>query len=94
MHKTDLVDRVADVADMSRDKADAAVSAMIEHITNALSRNEAVTLVGFGSFVRSQRAARQGRHPQTGETIQIAASSSVIFRPGKGLKDALNSQQY
>lgn len=90
MHKTDLVDRVADQTDMSRDKADAAVSALIEHITNALSRNEPVTLVGFGSFVRSQRAARQGRHPQTGETINIAASNSVLFRPGKALKDTLN----
>lgn len=90
MHKTDLVDRVADATDMSREKADAAVSAMIEHITNTLSRDESVNLVGFGSFVRSQRAARQGRHPRTGANITIAASNGVLFRPGKALKDALN----
>jgi nucleoid DNA-binding protein len=90
MHKTDIVMQVAEQADMSRDKADAAVSAMIEQITNALSRNESVTLVGFGTFARNQRAARQGRHPQTGATIDIAASGNVVFKPGKALKEAVN----
>lgn len=90
MHKTDIVALVAAQTDMSRDKADAAVSAMIEHITNALSRTETVALTGFGSFSKSQRAARQGRHPKTGASIEIAASNSVLFKPGKALKDAVN----
>jgi len=90
MHKTELVARVADQADLSRDKADAAVSAMIEHITNALSRNEAVSLIGFGSFTQTQRKARTGRNPQTGNAIDIAASNGILFKPGKALKDAVN----
>jgi nucleoid DNA-binding protein len=90
MHKTEMIALVAEQTDMSRDKADAAVSAIIEHITNALSRGETVTLVGFGSFVKTHRAARHGRHPKTGASIAIAASSSVLFKPGKALKDAVN----
>src|SRR5690606_24417798 len=90
MHKTDLVIRVAEQTDLSREKADTAVSAIIEHITNALSRNEAVSLIGFGSFTRTQRRARTGRNPQTGEAIDIAASNGVLFKPGKALKDAVN----
>lgn len=91
MHKSDLIAAVADATDLSKDKADLAVSAILEQITNALARNEAVSLVGFGSFSQRARAARTGRSPKTGETIQIAASNSVGFKPGKALKDALNS---
>jgi nucleoid DNA-binding protein len=90
MNKSDLVTAVATQADLSKEKADAAVSSIIEHITNALSRDEAVTLVGFGSFSQSHRAARSGRNPQTGAVIQISASNSVSFKPGKALKDAVN----
>ena len=91
MNKSDLVTAVAAQADLSKDKADAAVSAIIEQITNALSRDETVTLVGFGSFSQSHRAARSGRNPQTGAAIQIAASNSVNFKAGKSLKDSVNS---
>ncbi|TQV82567.1 HU family DNA-binding protein [Exilibacterium tricleocarpae] len=90
MHKSDLVAAVADLADLPADRANDVVSAIFEEITNALSRDESVTLVGFGSFFRRQRAARTGRSPQTGETIQIPATASVGFRPGKALKDCLN----
>lgn len=90
MHKSDLIAAVADATDLSRDKADLAVSAILEQITNALARNEAVSLVGFGSFSQRSRAARTGRSPKTGETIQIPASNSVGFKPGKALKDAIN----
>lgn len=90
MHKSDLIAAVADATDLSRDKADLAVSAILEQITNALARNEAVSLVGFGSFSQRSRAARTGRSPKTGETIQIPASNSVGFKPGKALKDAVN----
>lgn len=90
MHKSDLIAAVADATDLSRDKADLAVSAILEQITNALARNEVVSLVGFGSFNQRARAARTGRSPKTGETIQIPASNSVGFKPGKALKDAIN----
>jgi DNA-binding protein HU-beta len=90
MNKADLVSAVAAQADLTKEKADAAVSAMIEHITNALSRDESVTLIGFGSFNQTQRAARIGRNPQTGAEIQIKASKNVNFKAGKALKDSVN----
>ena len=90
MNKSDLVTAVAAQADLTKDKADAAVSAIVEQITNALSRDESVTLVGFGTFSQSHRAARTGRNPQTGAEIQISASNGVNFKPGKSLKDAVN----
>lgn len=89
MRKSDLVDAVADAADISQRQADEAVSAIFEHITNALARRESVNLVGFGSFVVRERAAREGRNPQTGATIQIKASVLPAFKPGKKLKDLL-----
>jgi nucleoid DNA-binding protein len=91
MNKSDLVTAVAAQADLSKEKADAAVSSIFEQITNALSRDESVTLVGFGSFSQSHRAARAGRNPQTGATIQIAASNGISFKPGKALKDSVNT---
>ncbi|MBB3169864.1 HU family DNA-binding protein [Simiduia aestuariiviva] len=91
MYKTDLVAAVADATDLTKDKADLAVSAILEQITNALARDDSVSLVGFGSFTRRSRAARTGRSPKTGETIQIPASNSVGFKPGKALKDAVNT---
>ena len=90
MNKSDLITAVAAQADLTKDKADAAVSAIVEQITNALSRDESVTLVGFGTFSQSHRAARTGRNPQTGAEIQIAASNGVNFKPGKSLKDSVN----
>ncbi len=90
MHKSDLVAAVANLTDISKEQANNVVSSIFDEITNALSRNESVNLIGFGSFSRRQRAARTGRSPQTGETIQIPASISVGFKPGKTLKDLLN----
>lgn len=90
MHKTDIVVAVANVTGLSANKADLAVSAFLEQITNAVSRGETVSLIGFGSFNPTARAARTGRNPQTGAAIQIAASKSVSFKAGKALKDAVN----
>jgi len=90
MHKTDLVVALANKEQLSANKADLVVSAVIEQITNALSRGESVSLLGFGSFNVSERAARTGRNPQTGAEIQIAASKAVTFKAGKALKDAIN----
>lgn len=90
MHKPDLVTAVSTQTGLSKDKADAVVSAFVEQITNALSRDENIALVGFGSFTISHRAARSGRHPQTGAALAISASKSVVFKPGKVFKAAVN----
>lgn len=90
MRKADIVAIVADRADMSTRQADDAVSSAIEHIVNALARGESLNLVGFGSFQVKQRAARSGRHPKTGDAIDIAASKHVAFKPGKYLRDMAN----
>lgn len=89
MHKTDLVTAVAQRTGLNNDKADAVVSAFIELVTNALSRNESVALTGFGSFAVVQRAARTGRNPSTGAEIMIAARQDVVFKPGKAFKEAV-----
>jgi len=90
MRKPELIKAVAEIADLSERQADAVVSAVVEQITNALSKGETVNLVGFGSFSVKSRPARQGRNPKNGETIQIPASNAPVFKAGKGLKDALS----
>ena len=89
MLKQELVKAVAEIADLSERQADAVVAAVLEQITNALSRGETVNLVGFGSFSVKARPARQGRNPKSGEPINIPASSAPVFKAGKGLKDAM-----
>lgn len=90
MRKPELAAIIADKADISADKAQQALTAILDEIALALSRGENVSLIGFGTFERRHRAARQGKNPQTGATIQIAASNSVGFKVGKALRDAVN----
>ena len=90
MNKTELIDAVAGAADLSKADATRAVDAVVDAITNALKSGDQVTLVGFGTFLVRERAARTGRNPQTGATIQIAASKAPAFKAGKALKDAVN----
>lgn len=90
MNKNDLIAAVADSAELSKADAGKAVDAVFEAITKALKKGDDVRLVGFGTFDVTSRAASEGRNPRTGEKIQIAASKQPKFRPGKGLKDALN----
>jgi len=90
MNKTDLVEAVAEAADLSRASAARAVDAMLDAMIVALKKNDTVVLSGFGSFSVRARAARTGRNPRTGESIAIEASRSLGFKPGKALKDALN----
>ncbi|MGH8554412.1 MAG: HU family DNA-binding protein [Gammaproteobacteria bacterium] len=90
MNKTDLIDVVAESADLPKASAGRAVEAMVNAITKALKKNDEVTLVGFGTFSVRKRAARAGRNPRTGETIKIAASKVPAFKPGKAFKDAVN----
>lgn len=89
MNKSELVKDVAERADLSRKDATDAVDAVFSAITEALSKNEKVQLVGFGSFEVRSRAERKGRNPQTGEEIKIPATLIPAFRPGKTLKDAI-----
>ncbi len=90
MNKAELVDAVAGASNLSKADAGRAVDAVVDSITSALKRGEQVSVVGFGTFSVKHRAARSGRNPRTGETIQIAASNVPGFKAGKGLKDAVN----
>lgn len=90
MNKSELIDKVAEVAELNKASATRAVEAVFDAIGQALKQGDTVNLVGFGTFSVGARAARSGRNPRTGETITIAASKSPKFKAGKGLKDAVN----
>lgn len=90
MNKGDLIEVVADKAGLTKADAGRAVEAVVEAITKALRSGKQVSLVGFGTFQVKKRAARTGRNPRTGETIQIKASKMPGFKAGKALKDAVN----
>jgi len=90
MNKSDLIEKVAAGAGLTKNDASKAVDAVIESITAALREGQAVSLIGFGTFTVRERAARTGRNPSTGELIDIAASRAPAFKAGKALKDALN----
>jgi DNA-binding protein HU-beta len=90
MNKAELVDAVAGAANLSKADAGRAVDAVVNSITSALKKGQQVSVVGFGTFAVKHRAARSGRNPRTGETIQISASNVPGFKAGKALKDAVN----
>jgi len=85
-----MIDMVAEAADISKAAAGRAVDAVFDSITASLKKGDSVTLVGFGTFSVGSRAARTGRNPRTGESIQIKASKTPKFKAGKALKDAVN----
>jgi DNA-binding protein HU-beta len=91
VNKAELIDVIAESTELSKADATRAIEAVLDTITTALKAGDTVALVGFGSFVVKSRAARTGRNPQTGATINIAASKVPAFKPGKALKDTLNS---
>jgi DNA-binding protein HU-beta len=91
MNKAELIESIADSADLSKASAGRALDAAIESITKALKKGDTITLVGFGTFSVRHRKARMGRNPRTGEEIQIKASKVPGFKPGKALKDAINN---
>ncbi|WP_372878739.1 HU family DNA-binding protein [Spongiibacter marinus] len=90
MNKSELIDAIAESADLSKASAGRALDAVVEAITNALKSDDSVSLVGFGTFSVKERAARTGRNPQTGAPIEIAAAKIPSFKAGKALKDACN----
>lgn len=90
MTKTDLVDSVASKTEIPKDKAEEIVNSLFDDIIAALKNGEKVNISGFGTFSVSQRKARTGRNPKTGETIQIASSRAAKFKVGKSLKESLS----
>lgn len=90
MNKTELIAAVADNAELSKKDAEKALKAFVDVVTSELKKGEKVQLVGFGTFEVSERSAREGRNPQTGKTMTIAACKAPKFKAGKALKDAIN----
>ena len=90
MKKSELIEDIAEKAGLTKVEAGKALDATFEVIANQLEKGEKVPVAGFGTFKLSSRAAREGRNPKTGETIKIAASTSVSFKAGTALKDKVN----
>ena len=90
MNKTELIAAVAEKAEISKKDAEKAVKAFTDAVAGELAKGGKVQLVGFGNFEVSERPAREGRNPRTGETMTIAASKTPKFKPGKALKDEIN----
>ena len=90
VNKSELINAIAENADLPKASAGRALDATIKAITDSLTNNEPVTLIGFGTFEVRERSARTGRNPRTGETIQIKAAKNPAFKAGKALKEAVN----
>ena len=90
MNKADMIEQIAQAAEVSKSAAERAVDALVGAVKASLKKGEMVTLVGFGTFYVGKRKARAGRNPRTGATLQIAATRVPKFRAGKALKDAIN----
>lgn len=91
MNKTQLITAIAEKTELSKKDAEKVLTAFVDTVTDELKNNNKVQLVGFGTFEVTERAARAGRNPQTGETIQIQASKLPKFKVGKALKTAINA---
>lgn len=90
MNKSELIEAVANSAELSKASAGKVVDSVIAAITDSLKAGDQVTIAGFGTFLVRHREARSGRNPRTGETMQIKASNAPSFKAGKALKDAVN----
>ena len=91
MNKTEFISAIAEKAELSKKDAEKAVKAFTDVVEEELKKGEKIQLVGFGTFEVSERAAREGRNPQTGETMKIEACKAPKFKAGKALKDAVNA---
>ena len=92
MNKTELIAKISAESGLNKKQSEAALTAALNAITDALKAGDRVQLVGFGTFEVRTRTARTGRNPRTGETIKIKASKSPAFKPGKDLKEAVNKE--
>jgi len=90
VNKSDIIEQIAQSAEVSKSAAERAIDALIGAVKSSLRKGDTVTLVGFGTFYVSRRAARTGRNPRTGAALSIAAAKLPKFRAGKALKDAIN----
>jgi DNA-binding protein HU-beta len=90
LNKADLIDKMADEADISKVAAEKALNASVNAIKSALKKGDSVTLIGFGTYSVASRKSRVGRNPQTGAELKIPARKVVKFKPGKGLKDVVD----
>ena len=90
MNKTELIAAIAEKAEISKKDSEKALKAFVDVVTEQLKNDDKVQLGGFGTFEVSKRAAREGRNPQTGKTMKIAACKAPKFKAGKALKDAIN----
>jgi DNA-binding protein HU-beta len=90
MNKADMIEQIAQAAEVSKSAAERAVDALVAAVKSTLKKGDMVTLVGFGTFYVSKRQARAGRNPRTGEALTIKATHVPRFRAGKALKDAIN----
>jgi DNA-binding protein HU-beta len=93
MNRAELIDIIADKAELTKAAAERALGALLDSITSSLKKDEPVVLVNFGTFVVRQRAARKGRNPQTGQEIKIKAAKVVGFKAGKALKEAVKDKE-
>ena len=92
MNKTELVGKVAEKAGLTKKDTEKAINGFIEVVQESLSEGDTVALLGFGTFLARERPAREGRNPRTGEPIQIPAAKVPVFRPGRGLRNAVSGQ--
>lgn len=90
MNKSELIEAIAEKASLEKRQAESALNAFVDAVMDATKSGDKVSILGFGNFVPTQRAARTGRNPQTGAPVQIAASKGVRFAPGAAFKSALN----
>lgn len=91
MNKTELIDAAAESSGLSKSEMSKALDSILDGISGAVQQGDKVSLSGFGTFERRERAARTGRNPQTGEELQVAASKAPAFKPAKAFKDAVNT---
>ena len=93
MNKSELVERIANDADISKASAERVINSAIELITKAVTKGDSVQLIGFGTYSQGKRSARMGRNPSTGAELKIAASKTVKFSAGKAFKDSVNKRK-
>jgi DNA-binding protein HU-beta len=91
MNRSELIDAASQASGLSKSQTTKVLDSIIENISDAVQKGDKVSLSGFGTFERRERAARTGRNPQTGEPLQVAASKAPAFKPAKAFKDAVNS---
>ncbi len=92
LNKTELVGAVAKKAGLTKKDTEKAINSFIDVVQETLAEGDTVAILGFGTFLARERSAREGRNPRTGEPIQIAAARVPVFRPGRGLKDAVKGE--